>query len=88
MFGKRPTFGAGATGSLATTTVAPAAPPPVVARAIEAAPALASTPLAASKPVVNAQVNRKSEEYYLTKATVFGALIEAIDLSQIGRAHV
>ncbi len=29
--------------------------------------------------------SRKSEEYYQTKATVFGALIEAIDLSQLSK---
>ncbi len=38
-----------------------------------------------SKPAAPAPVSRKSEEYYQTKATVFGALIEAIDLSQLSK---
>jgi pilus assembly protein CpaF len=85
MFGKRPTFGAGATGGLVMTTVAPAAVPAVVARVFESVPTPASVPAAASKPVANVQISRKSEEYYQTKATVFGALIEAIDLSQLSK---
>jgi pilus assembly protein CpaF len=85
MFGKRPTFGAGASGGSVMTSVAPTAAPPVVTRLPEAVPTLASPPTAASKPVVNAQISRKSEEYYQIKATVFGALIEAIDLSQLSK---
>jgi pilus assembly protein CpaF len=85
MFGKRPTFGAGATAGLVMTSVAPAAAPPVVARVPDATPMLASAPAAAIKPVAHAQISRKSEEYYQTKATVFGALIEAIDLSQLSK---
>jgi pilus assembly protein CpaF len=42
----------------------------------------------ASPPLAPAQVateTRRSENYYETKGTVFGALIEAIDLSQLAR---
>jgi pilus assembly protein CpaF len=85
MFGKRPTFGAGATGGQVMTSVTPTVAPSVVTRVPEAAPTLGSAPVAASKPAVNTQVSRKSEEYYQTKATVFGALIEAIDLSQLSK---
>jgi pilus assembly protein CpaF len=85
MFGKRPTFGGGTTGAMGTATVAPVTVPAVVARAAEAAPTLASHSALASKSVSHAAVSRKSEEYYNTKATVFGALIEAIDLSQLSK---
>jgi pilus assembly protein CpaF len=88
MFGKRPTFGGVAAGGLGTATVAPAISPAVVARVPEAAPTTrgaAPTPAPVNKSVSHAPVTRKSEEYYNTKATVFGALIEAIDLSQLSK---
>jgi pilus assembly protein CpaF len=87
MFGKRPTFGGVAAGGQGTATVAPTVSPAVVSRASEAAPTRAAVPAPASvsKPVAHAVISRKSEEYYNTKATVFGALIEAIDLSQLSK---
>ena len=51
---------------------APAAAPPLAQRPSNAAPAPAE-----SRP--------KSEDYYNTKTMIFGALIEAIDLSQLSK---
>ena len=85
MFGKRGTTGG---------APAPAfAPPPAAAAAPAPAPAKASAspepPRAASKapepPAPVAVETRKSEKYYDTKSMVFGALIEAIDLSQLAK---
>jgi pilus assembly protein CpaF len=39
----------------------------------------------AAQPPAMATDNRRSESYYETKGTVFGALIEAIDLAQLAR---
>ncbi len=36
-------------------------------------------------PVPTAVDSRRSESYYETKGTIFGALIEAIDLAQLAR---
>ncbi|MHB2166633.1 CpaF family protein [Alsobacter sp. R-9] len=80
MFGKRSQFG-----------VTPAAPPPPTAAAL--APARAPDPVSPAMPMPGAAappkaapVDRaKSEEYYQTKSTIFGALIEAIDLSQLSK---
>jgi len=77
MFGKRATFGGPVAAPASTASV----PSP---RAAEPA----SAPIAhqaSSKPAPVAAASRKSEEYYQTKATVFGALIEAIDLSQLSK---
>ena len=46
-----------------------------------AAPAKGLPPAAAA-PVVE---TRRSDDYYITKGTIFGALIEAIDLSQLAK---
>ncbi|MDB5591292.1 CpaF family protein [Enterovirga sp.] len=86
MFGKR-----SATGQPAPTPVsrpapageaAPAAPVPVLAE-----PDLASRRLDPGPELAVAQPpeRRKSDEYYQTKSMIFGALIEAIDLSQLSR---
>src|ERR1700759_4801699 len=69
---------------------------PAVARPAPSAPAsdqhgqtvLARTPAAA--PQVPPQAppmpeSRRSDEYYVTKSMIFGALIEAIDLSQLSK---
>jgi pilus assembly protein CpaF len=79
MFGKRATFGGPAGGGASPPVIASIASPPVtkVAEHTQAA--------GAAKPAPTATVNRKSDEYYQTKATVFGALIEAIDLSQLSK---
>jgi pilus assembly protein CpaF len=75
MFGKRGTFGGGA----APVLTAAAAPPPLAA-APQAAPA--ATQIVARQ---TAPAPKKSEDYYQTKGMVFGALIEAIDLSQLSK---
>jgi pilus assembly protein CpaF len=76
MFGKRGNFGA----------TPAAAPMTASAAAVSAPPPAAMTP-AATQIVARqtAATARKPEEYYLTKGMVFGALIEAIDLSQLSK---
>jgi len=53
------------------------------------APAVVSPPLAPAKPAPAASAaameSRRSDNYYQVKATIFGALIEAIDLAQLAR---
>jgi pilus assembly protein CpaF len=65
----------------------PAAAPAAVSR--EAAPpAVSSPPLAPAKaaaPPAPAMDARRSDTYYQVKATIFGALIEAIDLAQLAK---
>jgi pilus assembly protein CpaF len=74
MFGKRSTFTGG--------QAAPPAPAPKPAASFTTAPPSAPAPTA---PVIVQQDVRKSDEYYVTKGMVFGALIEAIDLSQLSK---
>ena len=83
MFGKRSQFG-----------VTQAAPPPPVAATPAAAPAPAPRPPEATGPIGIGAASQpppkpvdrvKSEDYYQTKSTIFGALIEAIDLSQLSK---
>jgi len=52
-----------------------------------AAPTVASPPIAPSKPPPPAPAveSRRSDNYYQVKATIFGALIEAIDLAQLAK---
>ena len=53
-----------------------------------AAPAVASPPIAPMKappPPAPAMEARRSDNYYQVKATIFGALIEAIDLAQLAK---
>src|SRR6267142_2347579 len=51
------------------------------------APAVASPPLSPAKPAAPAPAvdARRSDTYYQVKATIFGALIEAIDLAQLAK---
>ena len=69
MFGKR-----SATGSAPARAQDPRAAAPA------RAPASASAPVASPMPEA-----RRSDEYYVTKSTIFSALIEAIDLSQLSK---
>jgi pilus assembly protein CpaF len=73
----------------------PAAPPPAVAPSNEGRAPLPSAGLGAqllsapttpqkTSPVL-ATDSRRSESYYQVKGTIFGALIEAIDLAQLAR---
>ena len=99
MFGKRSTTDARpappAPATAPKPAVAPHAPPPQggdrlsplssagLGAPISAAPA---TPARlAAQPQAMATDTRRSESYYETKGTVFGALIEAIDLAQLAR---
>ncbi len=84
MFGKRAVSGA-----------APQAPQPVVRQAAEQAGAPATRPMGTMAPAapapkktvvpINVETKPRSEEYYQTKAMIFGALIEAIDLAQLSK---
>jgi len=78
MFGKRPGSAAEDRGRQASapqpSRSVPAATPSAPSRQAVAAPA----------PVAVVE-NHHSEQYYVTKSTIFGALIEAIDLSQLSR---
>ena len=79
MFGKRSSFGkssapAPALAPAAARTNAPQSAPPA------AAPAPSVPAPAAAQPE-----SRRSDEYYLTKSMIFGALIEAIDLAQLSK---
>src|ERR687897_683670 len=87
MFGKRAVPGSAPGPAAGASAPPPAAPAPSVPVLADIEPARAAhepEPLP-STPVVVAQEARKSEEYYQTKSTIFGALIEAIDLSQLSR---
>ena len=74
MFGKRPSA---ASASVAPRQAAPAAT--AENRAPVSAPVGAPARAEASSEV------RRSDEYYVTKSMIFGALIEAIDLSQLSK---
>jgi pilus assembly protein CpaF len=90
MFGKR---------SASAPPVSPGPPRPVLPEPPAAAPAVpvlseaeptrfatpAEVARAPQAPASPAPVKLRSEEYYQTKSTIFGALIEAIDLSQLSR---
>ena len=92
MFGKRTSFG-GNTGAAASSTPAPAAPStPAPSPAKSAAPA-ASAPkpeTSSSRPrteevldVTGADTSSRADNYFQTKSTIFSALIDSIDLSQL-----
>lgn len=82
MFGKR-------SASDDVRTIAPAkSPTPAPAAAPVAAPApapVASPPLAPNRTAPPPPDSRRSETYYQVKGTIFGALIEAIDLAQLAK---
>ena len=85
MFGKR----SGLDNDTRAPRPAAPAPEPAPAAPRAAAPTVASPPLSPARqapppppPVVEA---RRSDNYYQVKATIFGALIEAIDLAQLAK---
>ena len=97
MFGKRSTNEAKAAPA-APAVPRPAASPTAAPQAAERLQPMPSTGLGApivsapatparlaSQPPAMATDTRRSESYYETKGTVFGALIEAIDLAQLAR---
>ncbi|MBN9001619.1 MAG: CpaF family protein, partial [Rhizobiales bacterium] len=67
----------------------PAAASPPADRPLPASAPVASPPLAPARPAPKAppppQEMRRSDNYYQVKATIFGALIEAIDLAQLAK---
>ncbi len=80
MFGKRGHFGAPAVGQ--------PAPPPVAVVSQQLQPIAASSAPPAPTQIMarqTAPVAKRPDEYYQTKSMVFGALIEAIDLSQLSK---
>jgi pilus assembly protein CpaF len=88
MFGKRTTIGGG------TQPERPTAPAPAPAPAAAPARAQATTtptapPLVNNRPAPPAPPTQaapqRSDQYYQTKSMVFGAMIEAIDLSQLAK---
>ncbi len=50
-----------------------------------AAPPVAAKPAPEPKPAPEKRAARRSQDYYETKASIFNALVEAIDLSQLSR---
>ena len=78
MFGKRSGSGAAAAREPVRDSIAH----PVAALSAAAAQPQRSQEAPASDPHLE---RRRSDEYYQTKSTIFGALIEAIDLAQLSR---
>ncbi|MCA3661815.1 MAG: CpaF family protein [Methylobacterium sp.] len=81
MFGKRTTIGQG------TTPARPAIPAPAPASAPPSPPMSSATPASrtpAPPPPLEA-ARQKSDQYFQTKSLIFGAMIEAIDLSQLSK---
>ena len=58
---------------------------PAVSRSAPPPPTVASPPLSPAKAPAPAMEARRSDNYYQVKATIFGALIEAIDLAQLAK---
>ena len=93
MFGKRSGPETEFGGARAPSRGPEPAPTPAVAPNVSRAPSpsVASPPLAPARPsappppVVE---TRRSDTYYQVKATIFGALIEAIDLAQLAKLDV
>ena len=85
MFGKR--SGVDTDIRPGSAAIKPAEPPAAAPRApVIDVPKAAAPPLAparAAPPPVNE--SRRSDTYYQVKATIFGALIEAIDLAQLAK---
>ncbi|MFZ0813318.1 MAG: CpaF family protein, partial [Bradyrhizobium sp.] len=86
MFGKR----SGTEGD--ARSMRPPAPAPEPSPGAAAAPRAPAPPTVASPPLAPAKPSapppaeaRKSDNYYQVKATIFGALIEAIDLAQLAK---
>ena len=78
MFGKRPTFGGGAQAKPASAGAAEQRTAPQPQGSGKNA-----TPTAPIPPMPTE--TRRSDEYYITKSMIFGALIEAIDLAQLSK---
>jgi pilus assembly protein CpaF len=81
MFGKR--TGTASTGGLEAVRVTPSAQPAAVTPNLAASQAIRN--LEQQGNAAGQGENRRSDEYYQTKGSIFGALIEAIDLAQLSR---
>ncbi|SCM78196.1 conserved hypothetical protein [uncultured Pleomorphomonas sp.] len=84
-FGKRGSFGS-ATEKPATAPAARAVEPAAAAPVATPPPAAAARPTPAPAPEM--QERRKSDSYYDTKSSIFSALIETIDLSQLAKLDI
>ena len=78
MFGKRSSFGK------ANGTASTPAPAPAAQQNVPVLPSSPGLPAAShfDPPTVE---TRRSDDYYVTKSMIFGALIEAIDLAQLSK---
>ena len=85
-FGKRGSFGTAQEKPAAAPATRVVEATPVVASAAKPAPAAAARP--APPPAPEVQERRKSDSYYDTKSSIFSALIETIDLSQLAKLDV
>src|SRR5215510_15518671 len=79
MFGRRTYDSTGSRGAL------PAQPAAVPIKAADSRPAAPEPARAPAKPEAPAPERRHSEEYYDVKTTVFNALIDTIDLTQLAK---
>jgi pilus assembly protein CpaF len=82
MFGKRSSFG---TAGEAQTSAAALAPRPEQRAPVPHKAVAGPAPAPVQAPAPAPSEGRRSDEYYVTKSMIFGALIEAIDLSQLAR---
>src|SRR4051812_29118890 len=84
MFGKRGSVGVVPTPGSGPSAASPAPPAraPALAPAKAAAPPPGRSTDSSGTPPVEA---RKPDKYYETKSMIFGALIDAIDLSQLAK---
>lgn len=85
-FGKRGSLGSVMEKPAAAPAVRSVEPAPVAAPSAKPAPAPAAR--APSAPAVEAPERRKSDSYYDTKSSIFSALIETIDLSQLAKLDI
>jgi len=85
-FGKRGSFGTAQEKPAAAPATRVVEATPVVASAAKPTPAAAARP--APPPAPEVQERRKSDSYYDTKSSIFSALIETIDLSQLAKLDV
>jgi pilus assembly protein CpaF len=92
MFGKRSDTGTAvaAPPRVEPAAARPSAPPPPPVSSETAAPPPPPRPApqmapAPSKPVARAIPDQRSEDYYQIKTTIFGALIDTIDLAQLAQ---
>jgi pilus assembly protein CpaF len=77
MFGKRTEIG-----DQGAPRAQKAQPLPIAGKSLSPFPA--QRPAAAATPAAPTET-RKSDEYYITKSVIFGALIEAIDFAQLSK---